>query len=95
MPAFRILTIVLMVLLAITVVQLMAPGAGISWFGSSFRPAGWSASQGVTYLATELAPVLVFIGIGVLFWRMGKKTRLEMAGHETVVPAAPASDDVP
>jgi amino acid transporter len=95
MPAFRILTIVLMVLLAITVVQLIAPGAGISWFGSNFRPAGWSASQGVTYLATELAPVLVFIGIGVLFWRMGKKTRLEMASRETVVPAAPASDDVP
>jgi amino acid transporter len=95
MPAFRILTIVLMVLLAITVVQLMAPGTGISWFGSNFRPAGWSASQGVTYLATELAPVLVFIAIGVLFWRMGKKTRLEMASRETVVPAAPASDDVP
>jgi glutamate:GABA antiporter len=95
MPAFRILTIVLMVLLAITVVQLMAPGTGISWFGSNFRPAGWSASQGVTYLATELAPVLVFIGVGVLFWRMGKKTRLEMASRETVVPAAPASDDVP
>jgi amino acid transporter len=95
MPAFRILTIVLMVLLAITVVQLMAPGTGISWFGSNFRPAGWSASQGVTYLTTELAPVLVFIGIGVLFWRMGKKTRLEMASRETVVPAAPASDEAP
>jgi hypothetical protein len=89
MPAYRIL----MVLLAVTVVQLVAPGAGISWFGGDFRPAGWSASEGITYLATELAPVLVFIGIGVLFWRMGKKTRLDVAGRTVVVPTGPAANE--
>jgi membrane protein implicated in regulation of membrane protease activity len=75
MPAHRVLTVVLMVLLAITVVELMAPGAGMSWFGGSFAPSGWTHSERVTYLATELVPVLVFIGIGVAFWVLGRPTR--------------------
>jgi len=40
MPAYRILTVVLMILLASKVVELMAPGAGVTWFGSSFAPIG-------------------------------------------------------
>jgi amino acid transporter len=79
MPAHRVMTVILMVLLVITIVELMAPGAGMAWFGSSFAPSGWSHSERVTYLATELVPVLVFVGIGVLFWALGKKTRAEGA----------------
>jgi amino acid transporter len=75
MPAHRALTVLLMALLAFTVVQLIAPGAGMDWFGDGFRPAGWTASEGGTYLLTELVPVLVFVAIGVLFWRLGKRTR--------------------
>ena len=30
------------------------------------------------YLWTELIPVLVFIGVGVLFWWLGRKTRAEV-----------------
>ena len=35
-------------------------------------------SERYIYLWTELIPVLVFIGVGVLFWRLGRKTRAEV-----------------
>ena len=38
MPAYRVLTVVLMVLVAIAAVQLIAPGLGSSWFGADFIP---------------------------------------------------------
>jgi glutamate:GABA antiporter len=75
MPWMRGLTIILMVLLAISVLQLVAPGAPLNWFGSDFRPDGWKASEAGLYLLTELIPVLLFIVIGVLFWWRGKATR--------------------
>jgi glutamate:GABA antiporter len=87
MPAHRVLTVVLMLLLAFTVLQLMAPGFGMDWFGADFRPDGWSASEGWLYLATELVPVLVFIAVGVLFWRMGRRTRQENAAAAVLEPA--------
>jgi glutamate:GABA antiporter len=80
MPAYRSLTVVLMVLVAIATVQLIAPGLGSAWFGGNFAPEGWAHAQRFTYLWTELIPVLAFTVIGVLFWRMGKRTRLEQAG---------------
>jgi len=81
MPAYRSLTVVLMVLLIITVVELMAPGAGMNWFGANFTPSGWVHSERVTYLVTELVPVLVFAGIGVAFWVLGRPTRAAVAGR--------------
>jgi amino acid transporter len=75
MPFHRVLTVILMVLLAFTVVQLIAPGAPFAWFGTDYRPDGWKASEAGLYLATELIPVLVFIGVGVLFWALGAPTR--------------------
>jgi amino acid transporter len=77
MPAYRVLTVVLMVLVAIATVQLIAPGLGDSWFGSDFIPESWTYAQRFTYLWTELLPVLLFMVIGVVFWRLGKRTRLE------------------
>jgi amino acid transporter len=82
MPWMRGLTIILMVLLAISVVQLIAPGAPLNWFGSDYRPSGWGKSEAASYLLTELLPVLVFIGIGVLFWWRGKATREANAAAE-------------
>ena len=79
MPWHRFLTIVLMVLLAFTVVQLVAPGAPFDWFGSDVRPDGWKGSEAWLYLATEFLPLVVFIGVGVLFWRLGKPTRIANA----------------
>jgi amino acid transporter len=82
MPAYRVLTVLLMVLVAIASVQLIAPGLGSAWFGSDFIPESWTYAQRFTYLWTELIPVVVFIAVGVLFWRLGKRTRLERAGAE-------------
>jgi glutamate:GABA antiporter len=84
MPFPRVLTIVLMVLLAISVLQLLAPGAPFNWFGSDFIPSGWKPSEAGLYLLTELVPVLIFIAIGVLFWRLGKSTRIANAAAVTV-----------
>ena len=72
------LTVLLMVLVAIASVQLIAPGLGDHWFGSDFRPDGWTYGERWVYLWTELIPVLVFIAVGVLFWWLGRKTRAEV-----------------
>jgi glutamate:GABA antiporter len=77
MPLYRSLTVVLMVLVAIASVQLIAPGIGDSWFGSSFAPDGWTYAERFTYLWTEAIPVLSFIVVGVLFWWLGRGTRAQ------------------
>jgi glutamate:GABA antiporter len=77
MPAYRALTIVLMVLLTVTVVQIVAPGAGSDWFGSGFAPSGWTHGERFTYLATEIIPVAFFALVGVAFYFAGAKTRRE------------------
>ena len=79
MPAYRPLTIVLMILVAIASVQLIAPGLGKDWFGADFRPEGWSYGERFTFLWTELLPVLLFVLIGVLFWWRGRRTREQAA----------------
>jgi hypothetical protein len=71
-----------MILLAISVLQLIAPGAPLNWFGADFRPNGWAQSEAGLYLLTELIPVLAFIGIGVLFWWRGTATRVANAAAE-------------
>jgi amino acid transporter len=95
MPLAWPLTVVLMALLVVACVQLVAPGLGSAWFNSDFAPSGWKSSERVTYLLTELIPLLVFIGIGVVFWAMGKKTRDKVidltvvADADTAVPSEP------
>jgi glutamate:GABA antiporter len=79
MPAYRILTIILMALVAVATVQLIAPGLGSSWFGSDFIPGNWTYAQRYTYLWTELIPVLTFICVGILFWWLGRRTRAQDA----------------
>ena len=79
MPAYRPLTVILMILVAIASVQLIAPGLGKSWFGSDFAPSNWTYAERYTYLWTELTPVLCFIAIGVLFWWLGRRTRAQAA----------------
>ena len=75
MPAYRPLTVVLMILVAIASVQFIAPGLGKDWFGDDFRPQGWAHAERFTYLWTELLPVLCFIVVGVFFWWRGRRTR--------------------
>jgi glutamate:GABA antiporter len=89
MPAYRPLTVILMILVAIASVQLIAPGLGSSWFGADFIPESWTYAQRYTYLWTELIPVLIFIAVGVLFWWLGRGTRAQAAeaAREPVIPA--------
>jgi len=86
MPAYRPLTVILMVLVAIASVQLIAPGLGKSWFGSDFIPSNWTYAERYTYLWTELLPVLLFIAVGVLFWWLGRRTRAQVAAPEAASP---------
>jgi amino acid transporter len=90
MPYHRVLTVVLMVLLVFTVVQLIAPGAPFDWFGADYRPDGWKSSEAGLYLATELIPVVVFIAVGVLFWVLGAPTRRANAAAASSAPSAPS-----
>jgi len=89
MPAYRPLTILLMILVAIASIQLIAPGLGSSWFGADFIPESWTYAQRFTYLWTELIPVLCFVAVGVLFWWLGRRTRAE-AAEATRQPVIPA-----
>src|SRR6266566_1365344 len=86
MPAYRPLTVLLMILVAVASVQLIAPGLGRSWFGPDFIPSDWQYSERFTYLWTELVPVLCFVAIGTLFWRLGRRVwgrrrRTELGGE--------------
>ena len=85
MPAYRTLTVVIMVLVFIASVQLIAPGLGDHWFGSDFIPDGWTYAERFTYLWTELLPVVCFALIGTLFWWLGRRTRMQVA----VAPVEP------
>jgi len=74
---------------ALASVQLIAPGLGKDWFGDDFRPEGWGAGERLTYLWTELLPVLCFVVIGVFFWWRGKRTR-ELAARVAEETGSPA-----
>jgi amino acid transporter len=93
MPFHRVLTIVLMVLVALATVQLIAPGVGSHWFGSDFIPEDWTYAQRYTFLFTEAVPVLCFMCIGVLFWWLGRRTRLRTAAALAAATAAPPQAD--
>src|SRR5579859_1209594 len=87
MPLYRVLTVVLMVLVAVAAVQLIVPGLGSAWFGPDFIPSGWTFGERYTYLLTELVPVLLFIVIGTLFWWLGRRTRAEQVAARPVTVA--------
>jgi amino acid transporter len=83
MPAYKALTVVLMVLLTVTVVQIIAPGTGSHWFGADFAPDGWNHGERVTYALTQIIPVLCFAVVGILFYFAGTKTRRETVATES------------
>ena len=86
MPAYRILTVVLMMLLAITAVELMAPGAGMTWFGSAFTPAAGPTPSVSATRPPSPALSLAFITGGVCFWMAGKRTRAETVAWQRRLP---------
>lgn len=80
---------VLMVLVAIATIQLIAPGVGDTWFGSSYAPDGWAYSERGVYLLTELIPVLASMAVGVWFWWLGRTTRAQVAAGVTAEATIP------
>ncbi|MDB5076826.1 MAG: amino acid permease [Chloroflexi bacterium] len=70
-------------------VALIWPGVGVGWFGMSGNPddalAGLSfARQRTAYQATPILPLLLLVGVGVLFYVLGRETRQEVvtvSGH--------------
>ena len=93
MPWYRPLTVILMILVFIASVQLIAPGLGDHWFGSDFAPEAWTYAQRFTYLWTELIPVLCFVGIGTLFWWMGRRVRAQAARAEAAAALGTSPPD--
>ena len=86
-PYATALSVLLTVLILFSVVQIFFPGLGSDWFGADFRPADWGADEKWKYLATELVPLLVFVGAGVLFWVSGRDTRHHLATREEILAA--------
>ena len=80
-PAPMALSILLTALIVFATLQLLMPGIGYDWFGENTRPEGWEAGERLTYLVTVLVPLLVFVGVGVLFWALGKPTRERLAAR--------------
>lgn len=72
-PAPRFLSVWLTLVVAFATVQLMAPGLGHEWFGDDYRPDGWEAAEKWKFLLTELVPLLFFMGMGILFWAIGRR----------------------
>jgi hypothetical protein len=77
-------------------VALIWPGFGVTWFGAGGNPnddlAALSFShQRLQYELTQIVPLAVIIGVGVVFYFLGGKTRRETAA-EPVVPAYVPAD---
>ena len=73
-PASRTVSIWLTIVVAFAIIQILLPGIGEAWFGDAFRPAGWDATQGMTYLLTALVPIVAIKLLGFIFWIIGHFT---------------------
>ena len=76
-PFPRFLSVWLTACIAFAALEIIAPGVGVDWFGGEFTPKGWAKEERVSYLVTELVPLVVFLAVGVLFWVLGASTRRE------------------
>jgi hypothetical protein len=77
-------------------VALIWPGFGVNWFGGGGNPndnlAALSFShQRLQYELTQIVPLAVIVGVGVVFYLLGGKTRRETAA-EPVAPAYVPAD---
>jgi len=66
-------------LVAFTVIDLIWPGFGVGWFGTSGSAAdslpSSFAGQRKAYTLTQVIPLLFFLVIGVVFYLLGRPTR--------------------
>jgi glutamate:GABA antiporter len=77
-------------------VALIWPGFGVNWFGGGGNPndnlAALSFShQRLQYELTQIVPLAIIVGVGVVFYLLGGKTRRETAA-EPVAPAYVPAD---
>ena len=76
------------------------PGFGINWFGGSGNPndnlAALSFShQRLQYELTQIVPLAVIVGVGVVFYLLGGKTRRETAAEPVAPVYVPADHHEP
>ena len=71
-------------------VQLLMPGLGDGWFSVDYRPEGWVKAERMQYLLIEAVPLAIFIGVGIVFYLSGGKTRRHLAAAE-LAKTAPAT----
>ncbi|MCA1595612.1 MAG: APC family permease, partial [Chloroflexi bacterium] len=69
---------------------LLWPGIGVGWFGTKGNPddslpTGFSHLR-AQYELTQVVPLVLLLGVGLLFYRIGRKTREELPGQP---PSAP------
>jgi amino acid transporter len=80
---------------ALATLALVWPGFGIGWFGTSGNPDDALvdlsfSGQRLQYELTQLLPLLFFVGVGVVFYLVGGRTRRDMVD----VPVAAESRSI-
>ncbi|CAB4333139.1 unannotated protein [freshwater metagenome] len=81
-PAHRTVSIWLTVVVAVALIQILAPGFGDIWFSDEYRPAGWVGDQGRPYYLVQLAILAVIILKATAFWAIGRRNRRKVAINE-------------
>ena len=81
-------------------VALIWPGFGVNWFGGGGNPndnlAALSFShQRLQYELTQIVPLAVIVGVGVVFYLLGGKTRRETAAEPVAPVYVPADHHEP
>jgi hypothetical protein len=81
-------------------VALIWPGFGINWFGGGGDPndnlAALSFShQRLQYELTQVVPLAVIVGVGVVFYFLGGNTRRETAAEPVAPTYVPADHHEP
>ena len=92
-PMLPLMTILSLAFVVFSSVEVLFPGLGDDWFGSSYRPDDWKPSEKWIYTLTEAVPLVLFLAIAVAFWAMGKRHRdaeLDHLGDGVAPVAAPS-----
>lgn len=74
-PGLVFCTVVSTLFIVFCTLQVLFPGLGDTWFGSDYRPDGWSLGERWIYTFTELVPLLIFTAIAIVFWIFGRRHR--------------------